>query len=221
MIGEVIRTDVKDVKPKPMENYRNMKPEKEMSVKEMNEAVRDKFNKAAEAGKNEDGGNIKLKDIDDNGNKFREGDNLLPNTEFEVNGYKYKTDDQGRVVSAEGKLQVKDHEERGTIKESRSAVGKGEMRDTDDRGHLIADRFNGSGGLENLVPMDYDLNRRGDYWKMENTLAEAVQDGAKVEFKVEPIYEKNSYRPTEFRVTYSIDGEKDMMVFKNEREATS
>ena len=52
----------------------------------------------------------------------------------------------------------------------RSSVDKGDMRKTDDRGHLIADRFNGSGGIENLVPMDSDLNQHGDYMKMENTL---------------------------------------------------
>ncbi len=103
----------------------------------------------------------------------------------------------------------------------RSMVDKGDMLDTDDRGHLIADRFNGSGGIENLVAMDSELNQHGDYNKMENTLADAVADGAKVQLKVEPIYESDSTRPSEFRVTYSINGEKEVAVFKNGSEAKS
>ena len=127
-----------------------------------------------------------------------------------------ETDDKGRVISAEGKLQIKNHEGRNEM-ESRSVVDKGDMRGTDDRGHLIADRFNGSGGLENLVPMDAKLNQ-GDFKKLETTLADAVKDGADVKLKVEPVYEDNSTRPVEFRVTYSIDGDKDAVVFKNESE---
>lgn len=216
--GELSHVDVKDVKQQSAENYRNIKPEKEMSSKELNEAVNSEFSKAA---KEAEGQDVAPKEyLDDNGIKYREGDTLLPNNEFEVNGYKYKTDDKGRVVSAEGQLQVKDHEGRRDM-DPRSSVDKGDMRKTDDRGHLIADRFNGSGGIENLVPMDSDLNQHGDYMKMENTLADAMQDGAKVELKVEPIYDSNSTRPSEFRVTYSIDGEKEVAVFKNESEAKS
>ena len=216
--GELSHADVKDVKPQSAENYRNIKPEKEMSSKELNEAVNSEFSKAAKEAEGQDVGPKEY--LDDNGIKYREGDILLPNNEFEVNGYKYKTDDKGRVVSAEGQLQVKDHEGRRDM-DPRSSVDKGDMRKTDDRGHLIADRFNGSGGIENLIPMDSDLNQHGDYMKMENTLADAMQDGAKVELKVEPIYDSNSTRPSEFRVTYSIDGEKEVAVFKNESEAKS
>ena len=56
---------------------------------------------------------------------------------------------------------------------------------------------------------------KGDYAKLEDTLAEAVKDGADVRLKVEPVYEGDAVRPTEFRVSYSIDGEKDVIVFKN------
>ena len=216
--GEFSHTDVQDVKPKNDENYRNIRPEKEMSSKELNEAVNSEFSKVAKEAETQD---LSHKEYhDDNGVKYREGDSLIPNNEFEINGYKYRTDDKGRVVSAEGQLHVKDHEGRREM-DSRSAVDKGDMKKTDDRGHLIADRFNGSGGIENLVPMDSELNQHGDYNKMENTLAEAVQDGAKVELKVEPVYEGNSTRPSEFRVTYSIDGEKEVAVYKNESEAKS
>lgn len=151
---------------------------------------------------------------DDNGNKYREGNSLEPNTVFEKNGYTYQTDDMGRVISAEGKLQVKDHKGRNEMPDTRDVVAHGQMADSDDRGHLIADRFNGSGELENLVPMEGKLNK-GDYAKLEDTLAEAVKDGADVRMKVEPVYSEDSNRPDEFRVTYTIDGDKEVVVFKN------
>lgn len=151
---------------------------------------------------------------DDNGKKYREGDSLEPNAVFEKNGYKYQTDDKGRVISAEGKLQVKDHKDRKEMPDKRNVVAHGKMADSDDSGHLIADRFNGSGELENLVPMDRGLNR-GDYAKLEGTLADAVKDGADVRMKVEPVYSGDSNRPDEFRVSYTIDGDKEVVVFKN------
>ena len=216
--GEFSHTDVRDINSHSIESFKDIKPEKEMSAKELDNAVNDEFSNAAKETANQE---IAPQDhFDDNGVKYREGDTLIPNNEFEINGYKYRTDDKGRVVSAEGQLQVKDHERRRDM-DPRSAVDKGEMRETDDRGHLIADRFNGSGGIENLVPMDSELNQHGDYMKMENTLADAMQDGAKVELKVEPVYESNSTRPSEFKVTYTIDGEKEVAVFKNESEAKS
>lgn len=39
---------------------------------------------------------------DDNGKLYRVENELMPNSEYEINGYKYKTDDKGRIVSAEG-----------------------------------------------------------------------------------------------------------------------
>lgn len=151
---------------------------------------------------------------DDNGEKYREGNSLEPNITFEKNGYIYQTDELGRVISAEGKLQVKDHKGRREMPDKRDVVARGEMSDSDDSGHLIADRFNGSGELENLVPMERSLNR-GDCAKLEGTLAEAVKDGADVRMKVEPVYNGDSNRPDEFRVSYSIDGDKEVVVFKN------
>lgn len=40
-----------------------------------------------------------------------------------------------------------------------------------------------------------------------------------MELKVEPVYENDSTRPSEFKVSYSIDGDRDVVVFKNECEA--
>ena len=209
MIAEVPETDVKETKSTETDNFKKINPERDMSVSELNDSVESEFNAVANEETN------KSEYFDDNGVKYREGNELLPNNEFEINSYTYKTDGEGRVISAEGKLQVKNHEGRFDM-DSRSALDKGDMRETDDRGHLIADRFNGSGGIENLVPMDSDLNQHGDYNKLEGTLSDAVRDGADVRLKVEPIYEAESTRPTEFRITFSIDGDKEMVIFKNE-----
>ncbi|MCR5500793.1 MAG: DNA/RNA non-specific endonuclease [Acetatifactor sp.] len=216
--GEFIHSEVKDVKPQSAESYRNIKPEKEISPKELKEAVNGEVIKARNEVESRENGPKEYRD--DNGVKYREGDTLLPNKVFEINKYTYKTDAYSRVISAEGKLQIKDHEGRREL-DPRSAVDKGDMKDTDDRGHLIADRFNGSGGIENLVPMDSHLNKHGDYAKMENTLADAMKAGCKVELKVEPRYANDQTRPCELKVTYSIDGEKEVTVFKNESEAKS
>lgn len=47
MIGELSKTDVQDIRPGSMENYKNIKPEKEMTVKELNDAINAEFNKIA------------------------------------------------------------------------------------------------------------------------------------------------------------------------------
>ena len=213
MINEVMN---KDVGNQRIENFQEIKPDNKMTSKEADNFWKKEFAKESEKAK-EDYASREY--FDDNGEKYREGNDLLPNKEFSVRGYDYKTDDKGRVVSAEGKLQMKDHSGRGDI-DDRSEVDRGHMLNSDDRGHLIADRFNGSGGIENVLPMDHDLNH-GDYAKLENTLAEAVKDGADVRLKVEPVYDGNSTRPAEFRVSYSVDGEKTVTVFKNEREAAA
>lgn len=150
---------------------------------------------------------------DDNGQVYRTGDRLLPDKSFEVNGYQYETDGNGRIACAEGKIYLG---ERGAARkmDSMEAVSGGDALPSDERGHLIAHRFGGSDGIENLIPMDFDLNH-GDYYRLENTLAAAAKDEADVHLKVEPVYADDTRRPVEIRVTYSIDGEKETVVFKN------
>ncbi len=203
-MNEISSNENREINHNKVENFKEIKSQDGLTYEDSKQHWKDTFS-----------GNQTVKDYyDDKGEKYREGDLLEPNKTFEKNGYTYETDEQGRVISAEGKLQVKNHEGRKEIIDSRDVVGHGEMGENDDRGHLIADRFNGSGGLENLVPMDGKLNK-GDYAKLENTLADAVNAGADVRMKVEPIYSGDSNRPDEFRVSYSIDGDKEVVVFKN------
>lgn len=210
---EIKSSEVNEAKAPKVENYRNIQPENGTTVPEAKEYWDKKLNNPDSEEQD------KREYRDDNGNLYRVGDELIPDNEYTINGYKYETDSNSRIVSAEGNLQVKDHEGRRDM-DSRQTVDKGNYKETDDRGHLIADRFNGSGGLENVVPMDSNLNR-GDYVKLENSLAEAVKDGKDVRLKVEPKYEGDSARPSEFKVSYTIDGDKEVVVFRNESEAMS
>jgi hypothetical protein len=153
--------------------------------------------------------------FDDAGKVYRVDDDLLPNNTYEINGYCYDTDEKGRISHVSGQLQRKDHDGRPPIKDSMDKIGKGDQRASDDRGHLVADRFQGGDGLENIVPMDSELNRHGDYRKLEDMLADALKDGATVHMDIEITYDGNSNRPSGFQVTVVIDGEKDVYYLKN------
>lgn len=154
---------------------------------------------------------------DDNGRPYQKYDSknniwqLMPNEQYILNGYIYHTDDDSRIISAEGKIKIKDGEE------GRKAINADlqDKKPTDQRGHLIGDKFNGDNGIGNLVPMDAKLND-GEFKKLENQLKEAAKAGYDVYFKVEPQYNDNSKRPDSFKVTYTIDGEIREKVFLNQ-----
>ena len=152
---------------------------------------------------------------DDNGSAYQQinektGEKELKhNFEYELNGYKYKTDDEARIISAEGKVKITDRENRQSIN-----TDLRDKKETDDKGHLIGDRFDGDNGLGNLVPMDANLNR-GDFKKLENEFANSARDGKDVYVTVEPKYEGDSKRPDSFAVAYTIDGEMFEKVFEN------
>lgn len=211
MLSEISKNDVKEIHGSETPSYRDIKPESGMTVGEANKYWDSVFGSGISTGA--EIGEASNRYFDDNGNEYREGDDLKPNAEFERNGYHYETNEKGRIVSAEGKLKMRDPDYKRDMEDVRK-IDSQEYKDTDDRGHLIGYQFGGSNKLENLVPMDAKLNK-GDFAKLENTLADAVKDGADVRMKVEPVYEGDSTRPTEFRVSYSIDGEKDAVVFKN------
>jgi len=154
---------------------------------------------------------------DDNGNIYRVDDELIANKEYEINGYKYKTDDKGRIISSEGKLHTKDRDGKLPIRDSIEKIGKGDEKEGDQRGHLIGDQFDGSNSLENLIPQDAEVNMK-DYKNFENELAKEVKDGKDVTVKIEPVYEGDSRRPEAIVVTYSVNGEESVKVFPNNKE---
>lgn len=132
---------------------------------------------------------------------------LKPNQTYEANGYKYKTDEHGRIIDAKGKL-TKDAKG-GRNKYAQRTVGKGDGRLAEDHGgHLIGDQFGGAGGKENMVPMDRSVNNyhKGKWGQMEKKWSKAIDEGKPVEINVKPIYTDASARPSSFKIVENIDG---------------
>lgn len=93
-------------------------------------------------------------------------------------------------------------------------IGKGYEKSTDDRGHAIADRFDGANDLENLIPQDSGLNRN-EFKNFENKLAQEVEAGKKVNLKLEIHYPGDSFRPDAITAVTTIDGKQEVKVFLN------
>lgn len=224
-MGEVSESnEISEVKQPAVENYKDIKADTESNPDEAKQFLDNLFSKEIEDSDAEEIENPHQEEIDgktyyydDNGKLYRVENDLAPNTEYEISGYKYTTDDQGRIVSAEGTLRMKDREGRLPIKDTIEDIGKGDQKEGDDRGHLIGDQFDGSNGLENMIPQDANINRN-DYKNFENELAKEVKDGKEVTVKVEPVYDGDSKRPIAVIVTYSIDGEESVRVFPNGQE---
>ena len=154
---------------------------------------------------------------DDNRELYRIGNELLPDTQYEINGYTYKTDELGRIISAGGILHLKEHSGRLPIKDSLEDIAKGDQKEGDQRGHLIADQFGGFNGLENMIAQDAGVNMK-EYKNLENELHKEVKEGKKVEAWIEPEYEGTSGRPDKILVMYIIDGKENIRIFSNQRE---
>jgi len=140
-------------------------------------------------------------------------DRLLPNHEYKINGYTYKTDAQGRVVSVEGELKPKYRDADGNALSNRNTaaqrnIGVGDGRlSTDHGGHIIGDQFDGTGGRVNLVPMDAKVNGPGGKWaKMEQEWARHLKQGDTVKVKIELVYADDTMRPSGFNIEQSING---------------
>ena len=210
MIREITNNETKEIRNPSLENYRRIQPEKEVSTQEVDQYWKDEFQNVADTYVSE----TDAKEFyDDNGKLYRVGDCLQPDTQYEVNGYRYNTDAKGRIVSAEGSLRMRDSDY-GRDMEDVKRMESQDYRQGDERGHLIGHQFGGSDRLENLVPMEVNVNK-GDFYKVEKTLADAVKDNADVKLKVEPVYTEDSARPSDFRVTYSVDGDHQTVVFRN------
>lgn len=137
---------------------------------------------------------------------------LEPSTTYERNGCEYQTDEQGRVELVTGKLELGE----GVRTSHQTEVGHQGL-ETDEGGHLIGARFNGSPEGVNLVPQDANLNR-GEWKTMENEWADALKEGKNVEVMVQPVYVDGDKRPMGFEVMYDIDKQPFTRVFYNESQ---
>ena len=156
-------------------------------------------------------------ETDDNGNMYKKNGELLPNTEYTINGNTYRTDEYGNKVSCDSEPKYTDEGTRN-IKEQKE-VGGEERQDDDDGGHIIAKILGGAEGDENLVPMRRTINR-GDYKKMENEIAKALQDGKKVTVHIDLEYDGESQRPSKIRAEYTIGRKKTVVEFDNDENST-
>ena len=152
--------------------------------------------------------------FDDNGNLYRVGNELVKNGSYQINGYRFETDGQGRTKSASGKLTTVGFHERKM--DPKYLIGKGDALDTDDRGHIIGHQFNGPDGMENLIPQDAFINRN-DYKLLEENLADQVNDGKDVVVNIIPYYNSESGRPEGIFYFYKINGIAHMVVFPNRK----
>ncbi|MCD7750510.1 MAG: DNA/RNA non-specific endonuclease [Lachnospiraceae bacterium] len=205
-----------------LEGYRKIKPEGSDSLQEANRFLDSLFTQQAGFAPEEVQQENPHKEVvdgktyyyDDNGKLYRVDKELEADTEYEINGYTYKTDEHGRIISARGKLHLKDWNGRPPIRDTMEDIGKGDQKETDERGHLIGDQFGGSNGLENMIPQDAEINKK-DHKNFENELAKEVKAGRDVRVTVEPHYGDDSHRPDRIEVTYYIDGEKSVKTFPN------
>lgn len=137
---------------------------------------------------------------------------LKPNVTYTTpEGYTYKTDNLGRIVSAEGTLELGDGKRKPYAQKT---VGRDDRKKDDDGGHLIASIFKGSGDFDNLVPMNGNLNK-GKWKTLENSWSKALKakPPKEVKVKVTPIYEGNSQRPARFVVSHQIGKSKPKIAF--------
>ncbi|SEM77204.1 Predicted ribonuclease, toxin component of the YeeF-YezG toxin-antitoxin module [Paenisporosarcina quisquiliarum] len=170
--------------------------------------------KAKNTGKGTVKGNIvnEVKEIDF-GKHIIKGENgkkqLLPNTKYVTNdNYKYTTDEFGRIVNVDAPELVLKKADRN--KYAQANIGGKDRLPDDDGGHLIGAQFNGPPDIDNLVPQNSQINRRGGVWyEMETEWANALKEipPKKVSISIDPIYSNNSMRPDSFMVEYEIEGQ--------------
>ena len=130
----------------------------------------------------------------------------------------YRTDHKGRIkeVYADD-LSLLDG---GRNTYAQRTVGREDRLPDDDGGHLIARAFGGSKDIDNLVPQSKYINRsfkeKGDWYKLEKGWKKAIKEGKEVKnIKIEVQYRGDSQRPTQFKVKYEINNEKDIKSIKN------
>ncbi len=157
-----------------------------------------------------------VRETDDNGKQYRIGDELIRNNKFQINGYQYETDNQGRTIVATGKLSINELGQKNrNMSDRKDVIGKGDEQESDDRGHLIGHQFNGSDRMENLVPQHWKINR-GHFKDLENALADKVKAGQEVWVSVVPFYGNDTRRPVGIFYFYNIDGVPNIVLFPND-----
>ncbi|MBW5390741.1 DNA/RNA non-specific endonuclease, partial [Brachyspira hampsonii] len=143
---------------------------------------------------------------DDNGDVYCKDGKLKPNNTYIINGNKYTTDHNGRIISVEAKPIINPENARNNSEQTQ--VGGKDRRPNDQGGHIIGRDMNGDGGIGNLLPMDGTINQ-SDYKRMENEVKKKLENGEDVTTNTKVIYNGDSSRPDEIITTIEVDGKKD------------
>lgn len=141
-------------------------------------------------------------------------DDLTDSDLFNKNDYTYGETEYGKY--AYGVL--KDENGERNLSDQKNLPGKLPL---DDSGHLIATRFDGSGSMENLVPMERNLNR-SSYKARENSWAASLDNGDKILVSVESFDAEGNDRPNAimgYTITEHPDGTRDWDVFSYQNES--
>ncbi len=157
-------------------------------------------------------------ETDDSGQTYKKNGEVLPNTEYTVKGNRYKTDGNGNKISCDSNP-VYTEEGSRNMKEQKESGGE-ERQEKDDGGHIIARFLGGAEGAENLVPMRRTINR-GDYKRMENEIAKALQEGKEVAMHIDIEDDGGSSRPSKMEAEYAIDSKKTVCEFDNVEGSTN
>ncbi len=150
--------------------------------------------------------------VDDNGTVYMIDGELVPNTEYELNGNRYKTDDQGRIISCEAKPKRSPENPNDPVAQGKA--GGEDRRAGDQGGHIVGRDLNGDSGAGNLVAMDSRINQ-SDYKRMENDIKSALDEGKDVTLQIEFTYNDSSNRPDIITVKVTVDGRDTIYRFDN------
>ena len=137
-------------------------------------------------------------------NPFDEAGNLKPNIKYQTGEFKYnyETDANGRISNWNtDNLQLTERD--GRLNYNSDSLGKIEG---DHAGHIEGDRFGGSPELDNIVSQSQNVNL-SQYKKIENQWAKAISEGKEVTVNIDIKYDGDGFRPIEFNVEYTIDGD--------------
>ena len=137
-------------------------------------------------------------------NPFDEAENLKPNIKYQTGEFKYnyETDANGRISNWNtDNLQLTERD--GRLNYNSDSLGKIEG---DHAGHLAGDRFGGSPERDNIVSQSQNVNL-SQYKKIENQWAKAISEGKEVTVNIDIKYDGDGFRPIEFNVEYTIDGD--------------
>ncbi len=138
---------------------------------------------------------------------------LRPHATYEFpEGYRYLTDGQGRVSEIHASLVPGAGERSASLQ--RAAGGLSRLS-TDEGGHLIAVRFKGPAHEANTIAQDVKLNR-GKWRSLENNWAKDLDQGKRIDVRIELTYPPGSARPSDLNVHYQVDGQDFRQAFSNE-----